>query len=123
MLYQAGSTQVFFSLAIILCFIANLLWVDHPNYQSYTLYFALSVLVLAPFFLTWKFWISQTASEAALEHDEPTIPRSLSGLDDLETGTPFLDMGTVRLADVDEESRSHPFIPRSSEGILETTST
>ncbi|KAH6720235.1 hypothetical protein BKA61DRAFT_231867 [Leptodontidium sp. MPI-SDFR-AT-0119] len=44
------------SLAIILGFIWNILYVDHPDTRSYTVAFAGSLVALSPFVLGWIFW-------------------------------------------------------------------
>jgi hypothetical protein len=44
------------SLAIILGFILNIIYVAHPNTTSYTIAFALSLLALSPFVLLWRYW-------------------------------------------------------------------
>ncbi|PVH84839.1 hypothetical protein DL98DRAFT_71438 [Cadophora sp. DSE1049] len=44
------------SLAIILGFIWNILYVDHPDTRSYTAAFVGSLVVLSPFVLGWIFW-------------------------------------------------------------------
>ncbi|KAH7360333.1 hypothetical protein BKA65DRAFT_547056 [Rhexocercosporidium sp. MPI-PUGE-AT-0058] len=44
------------SLAIILGFIWNILYVEHPDTRSYTIAFAGSLLALSPFVLGWIYW-------------------------------------------------------------------
>lgn len=44
------------SLAIILGFIWNILYVDHPNTRSYTIAFVGSLIVLSPFIFGWIYW-------------------------------------------------------------------
>jgi hypothetical protein len=44
------------SLAIILGFILNIIYVAHPNTTSYTIAFAFSLLALSPFVLLWRYW-------------------------------------------------------------------
>jgi len=44
------------SLAIILGFIWNILYVDHPDTRSYTIAFVGSLIVLSPFVLCWIYW-------------------------------------------------------------------
>jgi hypothetical protein len=46
------------SLAIILSFIINFVFVPHPHTSSYTIYFVLSLLAISPFLLLWKVWLS-----------------------------------------------------------------
>jgi len=43
------------SLAIIMVFIINIIYVDHPNSTSYTAAFVLSLIILSPFVL-WLKW-------------------------------------------------------------------
>jgi hypothetical protein len=44
------------SLAIILGFILNIIYVAHPNTTSYTIAFVLSLIALSPFVLLWRYW-------------------------------------------------------------------
>ncbi|KAG4433704.1 hypothetical protein IFR05_010813 [Cadophora sp. M221] len=44
------------SLAIILGFIWNILYVDHPDTRSYTIAFVGSFIALSPFVLGWIYW-------------------------------------------------------------------
>lgn len=44
------------SLAIVLGFMWNILYVDHPNARSYTLAFLGSLVGLSPFVLAWLYW-------------------------------------------------------------------
>jgi hypothetical protein len=44
------------SLAIILGFVLNIFYVDHPNTQSYTTAFVISLVAISPFLLAWKWW-------------------------------------------------------------------
>jgi len=43
------------SLAIIMGFILNVLYVDHPNTISYTIAFVISLAAISPFVLGWKY--------------------------------------------------------------------
>jgi hypothetical protein len=43
------------SLAIILGFILNIIYVAHPNTTSYTIAFVLSLIALSPFTLLWRY--------------------------------------------------------------------
>jgi hypothetical protein len=43
------------SLAIIAGFIANIVCVEHPNTTSYTIGFVLSMAVMSPFALAWRY--------------------------------------------------------------------
>lgn len=86
--------EVIISLAIILSFVANLLWIDHPDTGSYTLYFVLSLLLIAPFPLAWKFWKAREVRETKeLEVLAASTPVSVSG--DLEVGMALLNMETL----------------------------
>jgi len=42
--------------AIIIGFIFNVLFVEHPDSQSYTIYFAVGLLLQTPFLLLWWWW-------------------------------------------------------------------
>jgi hypothetical protein len=44
------------SLAIIVGFILNVVYVEHPNTTSYTITFVLSLAVVSPFGLAWRYW-------------------------------------------------------------------
>jgi hypothetical protein len=60
------------SLAIILGFIWNVLFVEHPNRSTYTLSFILSLLALSPFVLLWRYWAAvRHRTELAGLEDEP----------------------------------------------------
>jgi membrane protease YdiL (CAAX protease family) len=43
------------SLAIIVGFILNILYVEHPDTNSYTIAFVLSMAVFSPFALAWRY--------------------------------------------------------------------
>ncbi|RFU25300.1 hypothetical protein B7463_g11031, partial [Scytalidium lignicola] len=45
--------------AIIIGFILNVLYVDHPDTRSYTIYFVLGLLIQSPFILLWRWWKSE----------------------------------------------------------------
>ncbi|KAH8658795.1 hypothetical protein BGZ60DRAFT_434279 [Tricladium varicosporioides] len=47
--------EVVISAAILLGFLLNILFVDHPNVASYTIAFVISLVVLSPFVVWWKF--------------------------------------------------------------------
>jgi hypothetical protein len=46
------------SLAIIVGFILNIIYVDHPNSTSYTIAFVLSLAVISPIVFGWKYWVT-----------------------------------------------------------------
>lgn len=46
------------SLAIIVGFTLNIFYVEHPNRTSYTIAFALSLAVVSPIALGWKYWVT-----------------------------------------------------------------
>lgn len=61
------------SLAIIFGFVLNVLYVPHPNSTSYTVAFVLSLAVMAPFILGWKYWARARAIRAAMEAHEESL--------------------------------------------------
>jgi hypothetical protein len=62
------------SLAIILGFIWNVLFVEHPNKSTYTISFILSLLALSPFALLWRYWAAvRHLTELAELEDEPSM--------------------------------------------------
>lgn len=52
----------FVSGAIIIDFVLNVLFVDHPDTASYTFYFSLSFLGLTPFMALWAYWMRDTST-------------------------------------------------------------
>jgi hypothetical protein len=50
-------------------FILNILFVDHSNTSSYTLYFSLSLLGFSPFILLWNWWCWWRGSGMAQERE------------------------------------------------------
>jgi len=69
------------SLAIITGFILNIIFVDHPNTASYTLYFVVSLAAFTPFILGWRWWCSRVAAR-----DGIVAMRDMSTAGDLEAG-------------------------------------
>jgi len=69
------------SLAIITGFILNIIFVDHPNTASYTLYFVVSLAAFTPFILGWRWWFSRAAAR-----DGIVDMRDVSTVGDLEAG-------------------------------------
>ncbi|KAF4637605.1 hypothetical protein G7Y89_g469 [Cudoniella acicularis] len=61
--------EVVISAAILLGFLLNILFVDHPNVASYTVAFVLSLIALAPFILWWKWRAMKRELSLALEVD------------------------------------------------------
>ena len=61
------------SLAIILSFIMNLVFVPHPNSSSYTIYFVLSLLAISPFLALWRLWFSSRAATEPEGRDAASI--------------------------------------------------
>ncbi|KAJ5054649.1 uncharacterized protein L3040_000916 [Drepanopeziza brunnea f. sp. 'multigermtubi'] len=55
------------SLAIILGFIWNILYVEHPDTRSYTIAFVGSLLALSPFVLCWIYWMGVQEGAAPRE--------------------------------------------------------
>lgn len=89
------------SLAIIMDFILNLLYVDHPNNTSITVLFVVSLAVIAPPALGLRYWLSQRRLNGTRNTNEDTgaepmegwteVTESYHGMDcsaDLETGYP-----------------------------------
>jgi hypothetical protein len=58
------------SLAIIVGFILNILYVEHPNTTSYTIAFILSLAVISPFGLAWRYWVAPRRLRALKEAAE-----------------------------------------------------
>ena len=54
------------SLAVILSFIMNVIWVDHPNTYTYTVAFTVSLILMAPFLGLWIYWYGQPDSVVSL---------------------------------------------------------
>jgi len=52
------------SLAVIAGFIANIVYVEHPNTTSYTIGFVLSMAVMSPFALAWRYRASASQLRA-----------------------------------------------------------
>lgn len=71
------------SLAIIMSFIFNIIYVDHPNTTSYTVYFSLSLAAMAPFCLACHYWFLR---KEATEREENEDLGSVSVVRDLEAG-------------------------------------
>jgi hypothetical protein len=73
------------SLAIILSFIFNIIYVDHPNTFSYTVYFSLSLAGMAPFVLAYQFWASRREARRH-QNERPDARSSASAGVNLEAG-------------------------------------
>ena len=58
------------SLAIILGFMWNVLFVEHPDRATYTVAFVLSLLVLAPFVVFWRYWAATTRLNEMVEVED-----------------------------------------------------
>ena len=71
------------SLAVIMSFIFNIIYVDHPNTTSYTVYFSLSLAAMAPFYLACHYWFLR---REATEREENEDSWSVSAVRDLEAG-------------------------------------
>jgi len=71
------------SLAIIMSFIFNIIYVDHPNKASYTVYFSLSLAAMTPFYLACHYW---SARREAMEREENEDLESICAVRDLEAG-------------------------------------
>ena len=74
----------FVSLAIIGSFILNIIFVDHPNTTSYTLYFSLSLFALSPFALLWRWYWSRNSDIGSGRDVSGAIAMAATG--DLEAG-------------------------------------
>jgi hypothetical protein len=68
------------SLAIILSFVINLLFVPHPNRSSYTVYFVFSLLAISPFVVLWRCWLASRAERQIETRD--VIGRGLVSVSD-----------------------------------------
>jgi hypothetical protein len=70
------------SLAIIVGFILNILYVEHPDTTSYTIAFVLSMAVFSPFALAWRYRAAlrqlRVIRDAAEEAEEEPVV-SVSG--------------------------------------------
>lgn len=73
-------TEVVVSGAIILGFLFNIAFVAHPDTTSYTIAFVISLVVLSPFVLWWRYHSTKRAlrESGAVEEDEEIPLRSLS---------------------------------------------
>lgn len=71
--------EVIVSLAIIFSFILNILYVDHPETISYTVGFVVSLLVMLPFMLAWRYWQRRTAERIAGDEEEDGLQLELMG--------------------------------------------
>ncbi len=64
------------SLAIILGFVMNIVYVDHPNTTSYTIAFVLSLVILSPLVL-WMKWTAvmeyRRSHWSVQSHDEESV--------------------------------------------------
>jgi hypothetical protein len=89
------------SLAIIISVLLNILFIDHPNTASYTLYFSFSLVALSPFVLAWRYWVSRRNRRAAQELNGNLVLGIVSLVTDLEAGKAPRNMGTS--TDVDQE--------------------
>jgi len=58
------------SLAIILGFIWNVLFIAHPNKSTYTISFILSLLALSPFAVLWRYLAASRDSSTLGEREE-----------------------------------------------------
>jgi hypothetical protein len=76
------------SLAIIVSFILNIIFVDHPNTSSYTIYFVIGLAVICPPIFGWKYRKPRRETMAAGEMGpEENVPMRVARLaDDLEAG-------------------------------------
>ncbi|TVY48902.1 hypothetical protein LOCC1_G001496 [Lachnellula occidentalis] len=72
--------EVVISGAIILGFLINIAFVAHPDTTSYTIAFVISLIVLSPFVLWWRYGATKRALREAgsVEEDEEISLRSLS---------------------------------------------
>jgi hypothetical protein len=64
--------EVVFSTAIILGFFLNLFFVEHPNVTSYTITFIISMVIISPVAVWWKFrsiLLARRAEQTGEEED------------------------------------------------------
>jgi hypothetical protein len=95
--------EVVVSIAIILGFVLNLLFVDHPNVTSYTITFAISMAVISPVALWWKYrGILAKRSEQTEEYDQVSVG-SLAVSDALSLVAPITRTNANSDADADVE--------------------
>jgi len=95
------------SLAIIVGFILNIFYVEHPNTTSYTIAFALSLAVLSPVALVWKYWVTSRRLRSlrdAVEDVEDELFVSVSeamGLGKDTRSMADVEMGFVQAGGID----------------------
>src|ERR1700712_1745090 len=98
------------SLAIILSFVGNILYIEHPDTRSYTAGFVLSLLALAPVVGVWWYWEvlrvwwigSEWDNEELIERFERVVDMEMNvGVDDLR-GEHSKSMACLGKADVVE---------------------
>ncbi|KAE9379442.1 hypothetical protein N431DRAFT_526566 [Stipitochalara longipes BDJ] len=93
------------SLAIIVGFILNILYVEHPDTNSYTIAFVLSMAVFSPFALAWRYRASLSHFRAA---------RNTGGEAE---GQPFVSVSEARVSKGVEASADVELGLTQSEGI------
>jgi uncharacterized membrane protein YdfJ with MMPL/SSD domain len=90
--------EIIFSAAIILGFFLNLFFVEHPNVTSYTITFAISMVVISPVALWWKYrsiLLARRAepSQSEEEHEQQVSMGALVVSDALCFVAPVMGMG------------------------------
>lgn len=71
------------SLAVILSFVLNIIYVPHPNGLSYTFGFLLSLAIMAPFVLWWRYRVRARAIRVAREAHEDAVDLGFMGVSDI----------------------------------------
>lgn len=94
------------SLAIIFSFGLNIIYVAHPNTLSYTSGFLLSLAVMSPFILLWRYRARTRAMRAARDaHEDASdlgfVDVSVMGGNVLEEQMADLEKGLGHAGDVD----------------------
>jgi hypothetical protein len=96
--------EVVVSAAIILGFLINVAFVDHPNITTYTIAFALSLAGLSPFVFWWRYRTMKKALRAVAVEDgvgdaTPLIPLSVGqvlGLSTTSVSEPDIEKGIAK---------------------------
>ncbi|EPE35088.1 hypothetical protein GLAREA_10784 [Glarea lozoyensis ATCC 20868] len=95
--------EVIVSAAIILGFFLNLFFVEHPNVTSYTITFAISMVVITPFALWWRYRGILAKKAEETEGYEQLSMGSLAVSDALSLVAPITGRGGERTGDADVE--------------------
>jgi hypothetical protein len=97
------------SLAIIVGFILNIFYVEHPDTTSYSIAFVLSMAVFSPFALAWRYraalrQLRATRDAAEVVEEEPFV--SVSGAGGVSKGVKSSADVEMCLMQVDPPSAS-----------------